>query len=63
MTADEKVTLTAGGKGKTGCMGNIAAIPRVGFPGFCLSDASNGLVRTSSADPARIESTLMLINT
>ncbi|OJJ52197.1 hypothetical protein ASPSYDRAFT_1170419 [Aspergillus sydowii CBS 593.65] len=43
LTADEKVSLTAGTKAETGCMGNIPAIPRVGFPGFCLSDASNGL--------------------
>lgn len=44
MTDDEKVILTAGAKAKTGCMGNIEAIPRVGFSGFCLSDAGNGLV-------------------
>lgn len=31
---------------ENGCAGNIAAIPRVGFPGLCLQDAGNGVRST-----------------
>ncbi|OOF99274.1 glycoside hydrolase family 3 protein [Aspergillus carbonarius ITEM 5010] len=43
LTDEEKVNLTAGVSSTTGCSGVIAAIPRVNFPGLCVSDASNGL--------------------
>ncbi|KAL4898073.1 putative beta-glucosidase M [Aspergillus ambiguus] len=43
LTPEEKVNLTAGVSGDTGCSGNIAAIPRLNFPGLCVSDAGNGL--------------------
>ncbi|GLB02164.1 hypothetical protein AtubIFM57258_003505 [Aspergillus tubingensis] len=43
LTDDEKVNLTAGVSSKTGCSGFIAEIPRLNFPGLCVSDASNGL--------------------
>lgn len=43
MTIDEKVGLTSGSSAPTSCSGNIAPIPRLGFPGLCLSDAGNGL--------------------
>jgi beta-glucosidase len=39
-----QVNLTSGYSDTTnGCAGNIAAIPRLGFPGLCLQDASNGV--------------------
>lgn len=44
LTAEEKVNLTAGTSVSNGCSGNIAPIPRLDFPGFCVSDAGNGLV-------------------
>ncbi|KAF4415871.1 beta-glucosidase M [Fusarium acutatum] len=37
------VNLTSGIQGDTGCSGTIPAIPRLGFPGLCLSDAGNGV--------------------
>ncbi|KAJ5220645.1 uncharacterized protein N7469_009532 [Penicillium citrinum] len=43
LTAEEKVNLTAGVTVNNGCSGNIAPIERLGFPGFCVSDAGNGL--------------------
>ncbi|GFF67325.1 probable beta-glucosidase M [Aspergillus lentulus] len=43
LTPEEKVNLTAGTDAKNGCSGNIAAIPRLNFPGLCVSDAGNGL--------------------
>ncbi|KAH8888446.1 putative beta-glucosidase [Thozetella sp. PMI_491] len=43
MTIDEKVNLTTGYVVSNGCSGNIAAVPRLGFTGLCLSDAGNGL--------------------
>jgi hypothetical protein len=44
LTPEEKVNLTAGTDANNGCSGNIAAIPRLHFPGLCVSDAGNGLV-------------------
>jgi hypothetical protein len=44
LSAEEKVNLTAGVSVENGCSGNIAPIERLGFPGFCVSDAGNGLV-------------------
>ncbi|KAK1138863.1 hypothetical protein N8T08_001734 [Aspergillus melleus] len=43
LTPEEKVNLTAGVSANNGCSGNIAPIPRLNFPGFCVSDAGNGL--------------------
>ncbi|KAJ5761338.1 hypothetical protein N7533_003377, partial [Penicillium manginii] len=43
LSAEEKVNLTAGVSVENGCSGNIAPIERLGFPGFCVSDAGNGL--------------------
>ncbi|KAJ5137143.1 hypothetical protein N7448_005697 [Penicillium atrosanguineum] len=43
LTAEEKVNLTAGTSISNGCSGNIAPIARLDFPGFCVSDAGNGL--------------------
>lgn len=40
------MSLTGGIIATTGCSGNITAIPRLGFPGMCLSDAGNGLRNT-----------------
>lgn len=44
LTDEEKVNLTAGVEPSNGCVGVIPPLPRVGFPGLCLSDAGNGLV-------------------
>ncbi|KAK3685401.1 glycosyl hydrolase family 3 N terminal domain-containing protein [Podospora appendiculata] len=56
MTVAEKVTLTTGASSNTSCSGFIPAIPRVKFPGLCLSDAGNGLRGTDfvSAWPSGI---------
>lgn len=43
LTLDEIVSLTAGTTSTTGCAGYIAPITRVGFPGLCVQDASNGV--------------------
>ncbi|KAJ5756909.1 beta-glucosidase M [Penicillium nucicola] len=43
LTPEEKVNLTAGVSVKNGCSGNIGAVEHLGFPGFCVSDAGNGL--------------------
>ncbi|KAG6001553.1 hypothetical protein E4U21_004093 [Claviceps maximensis] len=48
MTLEEKVGLTGGVSLPNGCSGNIAAIPRLGFPGLCLSDAGQGLRATDA---------------
>lgn len=50
LTAEEKVNLTAGIEPSNGCSGVIPAISRVGFPGLCVSDAGNGLVRKKGLD-------------
>ncbi|OAA60386.1 beta-glucosidase [Niveomyces insectorum RCEF 264] len=46
MTLTEKVSLTGGIEADNGCSGTIPAIPRLHFPGLCLSDAGNGLRST-----------------
>ncbi|RFU35240.1 hypothetical protein B7463_g1164, partial [Scytalidium lignicola] len=47
MTLDEKVNTTAGTSIQlNGCSGNIPPIPRLNFPGMCLSDAGNGVRST-----------------
>ncbi|KAI1485618.1 glycosyl hydrolase family 3 N terminal domain-containing protein [Biscogniauxia mediterranea] len=43
LTLEEKVNLTAGATSETGCSGFIPAIPRLGFPGICVTDAGNGI--------------------
>lgn len=46
MTLEEKNNLTIGydvEKANTGCVGLSGSAPRVGFPGFCLHDAGNGV--------------------
>ncbi|KAG5982219.1 hypothetical protein E4U55_002181 [Claviceps digitariae] len=48
MTLEEKVGLTSGVSRPNGCSGNIAAIPRLGFPGLCLNDAGQGLRGTDA---------------
>ncbi|PNP50339.1 hypothetical protein FNYG_15968 [Fusarium nygamai] len=40
------INVTSGVQGDTGCSGTISAIPRLGFPGLCLSDAGNGIRNT-----------------
>ncbi|KAB5528036.1 beta-glucosidase [Coniochaeta sp. 2T2.1] len=46
LTLAEKVNLTGGAPSTNGCSGSIPAIPRLNFPGMCLSDAGNGLRST-----------------
>ncbi|RAH50363.1 beta-glucosidase [Aspergillus brunneoviolaceus CBS 621.78] len=43
LTDEEKVNFTAGYSASNGCSGNIPAVSRLGFPGYCVSDAGNGL--------------------
>lgn len=43
MTLEEKNNLTYGIIANSGCSGIITAIPRLNFPGLCLSDAGNGV--------------------
>ncbi|KAI0018481.1 glycosyl hydrolase family 3 N terminal domain-containing protein [Xylariomycetidae sp. FL0641] len=43
LTLEEKVNLTGGVTSQTGCSGFIPAIPRLDFPGICLTDSGNGL--------------------
>jgi beta-glucosidase len=44
MTNSEKENLTYGYTSTTnGCSGNSGSAMRVGFPGFCLNDAGNGV--------------------
>jgi beta-glucosidase len=47
LTLEEKTNLTGGIRNPAnGCGGNIAGIPRLGFPGLCLADAGNGVRAT-----------------
>lgn len=43
LSQEEKSNLTFGQTSKTGCVGWIAPIERVGFHGLCLQDAGNGV--------------------
>ncbi|PQE07866.1 beta-glucosidase M protein [Rutstroemia sp. NJR-2017a WRK4] len=44
LTLSEKVNLATGWVDpSTGCSGSILPIPRLGFPGFCLQDATSGV--------------------
>ncbi|KAI0125399.1 family 3 glycoside hydrolase [Xylariales sp. AK1849] len=56
MTLEEKVNLTGGFEGNNICSGNIYPIPRLNFPGLCLSDGPSGLRSTNfvSSWPAGI---------
>ncbi|KAG5979710.1 hypothetical protein E4U55_004849 [Claviceps digitariae] len=56
MSLEEKVNVTGGVDSETSCSGTIAPIPRLNFPGMCLSDAGNGLRGTDlvNAYPAGI---------
>jgi beta-glucosidase len=38
LTNDEKLQMIKGLSTAGGCIGNIAGIPRLGFPGICLLD-------------------------
>ncbi|KAK5082100.1 hypothetical protein LTS08_001722 [Lithohypha guttulata] len=46
LTIEEKTNLTGGYAGNNGCSGNIYAIPRLGFPGLCVTDAGQGVRAT-----------------
>lgn len=43
MTLEEMNNITIGYPTNTGCVGMSGSAPRVGFPGFCLHDAGNGV--------------------
>ncbi|KUI74295.1 putative beta-glucosidase M [Cytospora mali] len=43
MSLDEKISLTAGSSGSTGCVGYLNPIERLGFPGMCFQDAGQGV--------------------
>jgi beta-glucosidase len=44
MTLEEMNELTYGySEPSTGCVGRSGGVPRLGFPGFCLQDAENGV--------------------
>ena len=47
MTASEKNNVTLGfSSSSNGCVGLSGSVPRLGFPGFCLQDAGNGVRNT-----------------
>ena len=43
LTQDEKASFIVGQANLSGCMGYIAPIERVGFPGLCLHDGTDGV--------------------
>jgi beta-glucosidase len=43
LSQEEKSNLTYGASSKTGCVGYIPPISRLGFKGLCLQDAGNGV--------------------
>ena len=43
MTLVEMNNITLGFGSQTGCVGTSGSAPRLGFPGFCLQDAGNGV--------------------
>lgn len=46
MTLAEKSNITVGHTSLTGCSGVTGSVPRLNWPGLCLSDAGNGLRAT-----------------
>lgn len=51
MTLEEMNNLTIGvSTAHTGCVGLSGSAPRVGFPGFCLHDAGNGVRNTDGVN-------------
>ena len=46
MTLEEKANITVGYSALTGCSGETGSVPRLNWPGLCLSDAGNGLRNT-----------------
>jgi len=57
MTQDDKITLVTGIGWMNGpCVGNIASIPSINFPGYCLQDSPTGVrfADYASAFPAGI---------
>ena len=50
MTDYEKNNITYGQPSTTGCSGVSGSVPRLGFPGLCLSDAGNGLRATDGVN-------------
>ena len=46
MTLDEKANITVGFSPDNGCSGVTGSVPRLNWPGLCLSDAGNGLRNT-----------------
>jgi beta-glucosidase len=46
MTLEEKSNITVGYSPLTGCSGETGSVPRLNWPGLCLSDAGNGLRAT-----------------
>ncbi|WPG99275.1 Hypothetical protein R9X50_00208800 [Acrodontium crateriforme] len=51
MTLEEMNNITLGVvDGSTGCVGVSGSVPRLGFPGFCLHDAGNGVRNTDGVN-------------
>jgi beta-glucosidase len=51
MTLQEMNNITLGfANGNTGCVGTSGSVPRLGFPGFCLHDAGNGVRDTDGVN-------------
>lgn len=46
MTLEEKANISVGYTPVTGCSGETGTVPRLNWPGLCLSDAGNGLRNT-----------------
>jgi beta-glucosidase len=46
MTVEDKVVLTGGVASKNGCVGSVAAVKSIDFPGLCMGDAGQGLRAT-----------------
>lgn len=51
MTMEEKENVTIGYQHSlNGCVGKGGSVPRLGFPGFCMSNAGNGVGSTEGAN-------------
>ena len=46
MTLEEKANITVGHTPDSGCSGVTGSVPRLNWPGLCLSDAGNGVRNT-----------------